>query len=536
MISKQNDLAGEWFRRQRRCAFHLVFAFLICCSMLPGQDQTPDEPAEPPQLNVLMIAVDDLNDWVGCMQGHPQAFTPNIDRLASNGVLFLNAHCQGPICGPSRASLFSGLYPHTTGVYQQPKGNGLAKDEKHFAGKLLPEYFARHGYKTMAVGKLTHGYPEDKAFQEYGGWPDGFGPKPEEGKRFNYELPDVPYSGTQTDWGAFPESDEQMPDFKSAEWAIEKLGQSYEQPFFLAVGMIRPHVPFYVPQKWFSQRPIENVKLPKIYEEDLNDVPEISRAMHELPKYPDLAFLREDEDEQYKKCVQAYLACTTFVDFQIGRVLKALAESEHARNTIIVLFSDHGYHLGEKDRVSKHSLWEEATHVPLIISLPIHRNQEQRILRRNDLPVGLIDLYPTLVQLCRLPANETNEGMSLVPLLFRPEVEGWREGILTTYARGNHALRTRTHRLIRYEDKSLELYDHEVDSEEWNNLAGPAQTSRQAMKINFELATQLSELFPKEEAPYHPATSKSPINAWFEEHLKVNGVIESEDQELGIRK
>ena len=171
--------------------------------------------------NVLLIIVDDLNDWVGCLGGHPQARTPNIDRLAKAGVLFENAHCQGPICGPSRASILSGFYPHTTGVYQQPAGNLMAGDEKFFKGQLLPEYFSRNGYETFAVGKVTHGYRPETAFDHYGGKFAGSGPKPAKGLRFNYLLPDVPYTGTQTDWGPFPDHDEEMPDYRSAAWADE---------------------------------------------------------------------------------------------------------------------------------------------------------------------------------------------------------------------------------------------------------------------------------------------------------------------------
>lgn len=481
-------------------------------TVFPGRSFAAD--ASP---NVLMIVVDDLNDWIGCLKGHPQASTPHIDQLAARGTLFKNAHCQGPLCGPSRASLFSGLYPHTTGVYQQPRGSQLADDEQHFRGKLLPEYFARHGYTTLGVGKLTHGYPAKLAFQEYGGWSDGYGPKPPNGQRFNYHLPEGPYSGTQTDWGPFPEKDEQLPDHRSASWAIEQLEQDHEKPFFLAVGMVRPHVPFYVPQKWFEQFPLQSLQLPKVRPEDQNDIPAIGVEIHEMPKYPDLPWLLENEDEQFKKCVQAYLACVSFVDHQIGRVLQALEDSRYADDTIVVLLSDHGYHLGEKNRVSKHSLWEESTHVPLIISLP-----QQSEPLESSLPVGLIDIYPTLLELCGLPANETNEGVSLGPLLRGEQVADWRMAILTTYARGNHALRSERMRMIRYEDGTYELYDHGLDPFEFNNLAGPAQFSRKEMQINWEITQTLSELLPAQEAGYHSATSPSPVNAWFAEHLKDN--------------
>ncbi len=207
------------------------------------------------------------------------------------------------------------------------------------------------------------------------------------------------------------------------------------------------------------------------------------------------------------------------MDHQVGKVLDALEKSRYAENTIVVLFSDHGYHIGEKDRVAKHSLWEEATHVPLIISLP-----KQDFAQTTSLPVGLIDLYPTLVHLCGLPKNETNEGESLVPILFAQDTTKWREAILTTYAKGNYALRTEHLRLIRYEDGSFEMYDHRFDPHEFNNLAGPAQLNRIAIQRNWEIAQTLSALLPETEAPYHPATSPAPINKWFEEHYKKNGV------------
>ena len=460
--------------------------------------------------NVLMIAIDDLNDWVGWLAGHPQARTPNIDGLAGGGTSFTNAHCQGPICGPSRACLLSGSYPFTTGLYQQPNNKDMQLDTKHFHGHLLPQYFAQHGYKTLAAGKICHGYPDIMAFQAYGGKWEGFGPKPPIGHRFHYHLPDLPWTGTQTDWGAFPDVDSKMPDHKVAAWAEQQLAKQHDQPFFMAVGFIRPHVPFYVPQKWFEMFPLEDIQLPKVRRDDLEDVPEISRQMHELPKYPTMDFLQADNNKQFRLCVQAYLACTAFVDHQVGRVLKALAISQHVENTILVLFSDHGYHLGEKNRVSKHSLWEESTRVPLIIVCPNRYNAS-----RSDLPVGLIDIYPTLVELCGLPAKSSNEGVSLVPLMSQAQPE-WRHAIPTTYARGSHSLRSRQHRYIRYEDGSEELYDHATDPHEWTNLA----SSRQHQKMIAQFRREL----PQRNAKYHPATKKGPVNAWFRQHLAGNGV------------
>lgn len=457
--------------------------------------------------NVLFIAIDDLNDWVGCMGGHPQTRTPNMDALASRGVLFTNAHCQGPICGPSRSSLLSGKYPHTTGVYQQPAGKPLELDQVHFRGHLLPEYFSRHGYRTYACGKISHGYSAELAFDEYGGSFDGFGPKPKE--RFHYFLPENPYTGTQTDWGAYPDVDSKMPDFKTATWCIDQLRRQQDRPFFLAAGFYRPHVPFYVPQKWFDHFPVESIQLPEIRLNDLDDIPEIGRKIHEMPKYPGLQFLLADDNNQYRKAVQAYLACVEFVDYQVGRLIDALEASPYAQNTVVVLFSDHGYHLGEKDRVSKHSLWEEATHVPLIVVDGTHRGATC------DAPVGLIDIYPTLIDLCGLPARGENQGQSLVPLLNGSQAD-WRDAVLTTYARGNHSLRARDFRYIRYEDGSEELYDHRTDPHEWTNLAGQPGVAERIKMFRAQL--------PRHEAAYHAATEPGPVNAWFAQHLKANGV------------
>ena len=466
--------------------------------------------------NVLFIAIDDLNDWVSCLGGHPQARTPNIDHLAKRGTLFVNAHCQGPICGPSRASLLSGFYPHTTGVYQQPAGKAMEQDRNFFHDQMLSQIFAERGYRTLAVGKITHGYSAKLAFDEYGGKFAGSGPKPSGGRRFNYHLPDVPWTGTQTDWGAFPERDNDLSDHKSADWAMERLAADSLEPFFLALGFIRPHVPFYVPQKWFDLFPLEDVQLPPIRDDDLHDVPEISRLIHELPKYPRLDFLQRNGNAQFRKCVQAYLACVAFVDHQVGRVLDALDKGPHADNTVVVLFSDHGYHLGEKDRVSKHSLWEESVRIPLIV-VPA-RSQGGRFGKRGQRcsrPVGLIDIYPTLLEMCSLPERKRNEGDSLVPLLRNPS-EGWRFATLTTYARGNHSLRSERYRYLRFEDGSEELYDHANDPNEWINLVAHPEYMALLRRFRSEL--------PEREAEYHSAVRSGAVNAWFAKHLSRNGV------------
>ena len=249
---------------------------------------------------------------------------------------------------------------------------------------------------------------------------------------------------------------------------------------------------------------------------DLDDIPEIGVKIHELPKYPSLKFLRANDNEQFKKCVQAYLACNYFVDHQVGRVLEYLEQSDYAKNTLVILVSDHGYHLGEKSRVSKHSLWEESTRVPLVILPPGDSELRNKVAgRKSSKPVELVDLYPTLTEMCGLPLKASNEGRSLKPLMEEPSME-WRFAALTTYARKNHSLRTERYRYIRYENGAEELYDHQFDPEEWENIAGDPEQAELIFRFRLEL--------PRRDAKYHAATKKGPINQWFQSHLKANGI------------
>ena len=436
-----------------------------------------DEPAlevSPP--NVLFLAVDDLNCWLGCMKGHPQTRTPNIDRLAARGVVFHNAHCQAPICGPSRASLMSGFLPSTTGIYGQISDRDLrAAAPETGSTPFLPEWFAANGFHTMGVGKLFHQHAPEGAFAESGGREAGFGPRPENRMKWDRER-------TSTDWGPFPETDEEMPDFRTAQWAVERLEREHDTPFFLAAGFLRPHVPWHVPKKWFDLFPPDELEMPPYQPGDQDDVPSISRALHALPMMPTTDWAIESDEWKY--IVQAYLACVAFVDAQVGTVLGALESSPYADNTIVVLWGDHGYHIGEKNRFGKHSVWEEATRTPLIVAGP------GVAVGNTRKPVGLIDLYPTLLDLCGLPANAANEGHSLRALLENPDFAGWPHVALTTYGRNNHGIRDERYRYIRYEDGSEEFYDHEDDAQEWNNIVAGATHE----EIKQRLAAHLPEV------------------------------------------
>lgn len=454
----------------------LQLLVLASLTQLPVAVSVQARQTAPP--NILFIAVDDLNDWVSPLKGHPQTITPNFDRLTESGTRFTNAHCQAPLCGPSRASLFTGLTPATTGIYLHIDDNRIrnASGPAH-RSTFLTEWFEANGYTTMGAGKLLHQGAGANLLQQWGGH-SSHGPRPSE--NFKYES-----GGTSTDWGAYPQRDSLMPDHRVASYGVEQLNRSHDKPFFLALGFNRPHVPFYVPQKWFDRIDLETVETPPYLENDLDDAPAISRTIHNMPPTPETEWLIERD--YWKEVVQAYLACVAFVDHQLGRVLDALEASEHADNTIIVLWSDHGYHLGEKNIVAKMTVYEESTRVPLIFAGP-----GIAVNATSTRPVGLIDIYPTLLELAGLPANPTNEGRSLVPLLQDPEAE-WEYPALTYWGRNNTAVRTERYRYIRYEDGSEELYDRRSDPNEWNNIADDPATAA--------IRARLRQHIPASQAP-----------------------------------
>lgn len=418
--------------------------------------------------NILFISVDDLNNMIGPIDNFSNVKTPNFDRLAKMGVTFTNAHVQAPLCGPSRASIMTGLRPSNTGIYGMIGDNEIRRPEnpatKHIT--FLPEYFGENGYHTMGIGKLFHIHAPDSVFHESGGRVPGFGPVPE--KRFVWDGFGKGMSGvhgkTSTDWGAFPEQDTLMPDHASANWAIERLQRDYDKPFFLGLGFLRVHVPLYVPQKWFDLYPLEEIETPPYRADDLNDIPNVGLQINDLPMMPTTQWARDSGE--WKKIVQAYLACISYVDNELGRVLDALENSVYANNTIIVLWSDHGYRLGEKETFAKHGLWETATKAPLLFAAP-NLPKGKKI----DAPVEMLSIYPTLLELSGLPAYDKNEGKSLVPMMNKDA--GVEESYaLTTYGMNNHAVRTHRFRYIQYEDGTEELYDHSKDPNEWENVAG----------------------------------------------------------------
>ena len=333
---------------------------LACLSAAAFAGEAAAKAADTAKPNVLLIAIDDLNDWIGCMGGHPQAKTPNIDRLAARGVLFNNAHCQSPVCNPSRASMMTSLYPATTGIYFL--NPDLSKSPLAKKNTLMPQRFVQEGYQVTGAGKIFHGNQNQRYLPNWAGSFGAFGPSRKE------KLSSFP--GVRPwDWGVYPERDEQMPDHKIAAWAVDELKKKQDKPRFLAVGFYRPHVPQYAPQKWFDLYPLESLQLPKVLENDLDDVSEYGINLTRLESRGTTHEWVVKNDE-WKPLVQSYLACVSFVDHQVGKVLDALDNSPAKDNTLIILYSDHGFHLGEKERWAKRSLWEDSTRVPLIVAGP----------------------------------------------------------------------------------------------------------------------------------------------------------------------
>jgi arylsulfatase A-like enzyme len=430
--------------------------------------------------NVLFIAIDDQNDWIGALGGHPQVQTPHIDGLARRGTLFSNAHCQSPLCNPSRSSVLTGLRPSSTGIYGLAPGiRDVEQTRDHVT---LPQTYTRAGYFTFTCGKIYHdgSFKQKDRAAEFNEW--GAAPGMTRPAKPIANLPEPRHPAM--DWGPFPERDEDAADYKIASAAIAALEKApADKPFFIACGFRLPHVPCYAPQKWFDLYPDATLKMPPMLEGDRQDTPRFSWYLHwNLPE-PRLKTLIERGE--LRPLVRAYLASTSFMDAQVGRVLAALEATGRAKNTLIVLWSDHGYHLGEKEISGKNTLWDRSTHVPLVFAGP-----GVTAGAKSKRPAELLDIFPTLLELTGLPARRDIEGLSLVPQLRNANAPRERPAI-TTHNHDNHTIRNERWRYIRYADGSEELYDLQADANEWKNLAGDpkfaaakAEMARWLPKVN----------------------------------------------------
>ena len=536
----------------------LIFFFLLFEFALIGQNQ--DRP------NVLFIIVDDLNDYIGALNGHSQTQTPNIDKLSSKAINFKNAHTNVPVCQPSRNSLFTGILPHHSKDFGWTPHfkQAVLKDKITFV-----ELMKENGYLTFGTGKLLHvnqrkywtewginerynygphasnitkdgidGHPSipdpfrsvnivDGSFSSLNNQPtyiDSLGNKIEAGWRFN-KKEEFRYVNVN--------NRDLMPDEQHAHWIVNKIKElensNSSNPFFLAVGFVKPHTPLYAPKKYFDMFPIEEISLPEIKSGDINDT-------HFKDVYPDsemgLNYYHKLKksfpgDEGLRKFLRAYLACIAFMDDQVGKVLEAIENSKFSENTIIIFTSDHGWQMGQKEYLYKNSPWEESTKIPLIIKTPQKKDGE--VLE----PVSLIDIYPTLVDMCKLnKLSSTNrlelDGNSLNPLLKKPNSKSWEgsSGALTLLGVGinhpiegiginknkaaswhieitkdldesfikkqNYTIRTRDYRYILYNDGSEELYNHKKDPNEWYNLSKNKAYKKTKKRLREQLIEKLN--------------------------------------------
>ncbi len=449
-----------------------IFLILVSVGFL-----NPSYAQEKP--DILFIAIDDLNDWVGVLGGHPQTQTPNIDALAARGMLFTNAHTPGAACLPARTAILSGMSPFNSGVYTQI---GDWRTNPTFDDiSTLPRYFRENDYLTLGGGKLFHAHTYSAgAFggqQDVSAW-DAYFPSLERQMPDEVTPPAIfnqqgaVGNGISTghfDFSPTITTDDAMADGQVVNWISQQLTAARTGPRFLSAGIFRPHLPWYAPKKYFDMYPVEDIILPDYLETDLNDVPSVYADL--AGAEPDLNestmdWIKERGPQKWQEAVQGYLASVSFSDAMVGKLMDALDESGQADNTIIVLWADHGFHLGEKDSWGKMTLWDETTRVPFIVVAPGVTTPGSR----SDEVVSTQSIYATLVELAGLDRPDWVDGNSLVPLLENPNME-WDDVAITTYGDyGNFSVRGDRHRYIIYSNGEEELYDNELDPNEYINL------------------------------------------------------------------
>ena len=475
--------------------FYLSLFYVLIIGALVHHAESKELRERP---NVLFLAVDDMNDWIGCLETTPRALTPNIDKLAARGVSFTNAHTAGVFCAPSRAAIFSGQFASTTGCY---------RTAKYFVSnpkiEALQMQFSAGGYITLGAGKLFHhpaGAIDQRGWDEFflrnqaqreNGWPlDSWSeetPFPETFPASIYNKGKQVTGGLFLEWGGIPnEKEEAMADTQRINWAVEQLAKKHDRPFFLACGIYAPHFPNYCPRKYFDLYDVDEIELPPMKEDDLDDLPERIRTQktNRKKQHHD----RLVELDAVADAIHGYLACISYADAMMGRVLNALDASSYADNTIVVLWSDHGYHHGEKGDWGKHTLWERTSNVPFIWAGP-----GVAAGVKTDVTVSLIDMFPTFVEMCDLPKPAQGlEGQSIVATLADPAKAEDRDVFLPYMDPGEYAVINRDWRYIKYVDGE-ELYDLQKDSHEWTNLAGDGAFDDVIAKLQKTAPSSFSE-------------------------------------------
>lgn len=433
------------------------------------------------------------------MGGHPQAQTPNLSAFADQSVLFKNAYCASPSCNPSRTALLTGKYPFETGLYNNPQiWRHVLPNET-----TLMEYFKQAGYWTGGAGKIFHNnMPDPRSWDEY--FPDKIQHFP------YYYLPDIDsITGKKIfrkqdneirednpkgitfnmshekgmyiafDWSPLPYQKDETGDYSSVNWAINQLNKKHDNPFFLACGLYRPHLPWYVPREYYDKFPLEEIQLPEVLPNDIDDLPNIGELKARRNYHKKVL-----EAGQWKNAVQGYLASINYADDLVGELLSALKNSKYANNTIVVIFSDHGWQLGEKEHWRKFALWEDVINSVLIVKPP--GNRKGVVCTKN---VSLVDIFPTLTDLCGLKKKEGISGNSLVPLMKNPYDNEWDKAVVTMLGDKHFSIRKEMWHYIIYGGKEIELYNLEDDPNEWENLANKPESA--------EILKELDQHIPK---------------------------------------
>ena len=459
----------------------------LSCLLLLFLYTMPTASAAEPKTNVLFLICDDLNCDLGCY-GHPQVKSPNIDQLAKQGVRFEHAYCQFPLCGPSRASFMTGMYPDQTLVHR----NGIYIREHVPNVQTMSQLFRNNGYFATRVGKIYH-YNVPKHIGTGGhddpySWNQTFNPRgrdvDDEDKIFS--LTPGSFGGTLS-WLAADGTDEEQTDGIAADIAVEQLKQfaKKKQPFFLAVGLYRPHTPYVAPKNYFEMYPTDQIKVPQIPDGYLETIPKPARQS--VTRKKNQVNL---PDNLSRQAIQAYYASITFADAQLGKILETLKQTGLDDNTIIVFTSDHGYHMGEHGHWQKTTLFENAARVPMIIAGPGVTAKGQTALS----PAEMVDFYPTLAELCELKAPASTSGVSQVPTL-KDAATASRESALTQYAKG-YSIRTPRYRYTEWGENGelgVELYDHETDTAEMKNLGNDPATTKLRKRLANHLHKRIEQ-------------------------------------------
>jgi len=462
--------------RFSRSLFSLTITFGLTAQFAVAAETTTTRP------NVLMIISDDLNDWIGPYKGHPQAKTPNLDKLAARGVTFRNNQCAAPLCNPSRTALMSGMRPSTTGIYHnhQPWMPHIAR------GLTLNDYIRTVGYKSFGAGKIYHYrnyrpeefdqvvFPADDTLPNH---PANRRPGPFGYRMFTEEAPKEEFNEQRKEG--------ELVDSKSVEWCAERL-RTTTDPFLLICGIHRPHTPWDIPKKYFDMFPPDSIQLPEVTEDDLADVP----AMGKEFATKNLSETQHDKVVKaglWKDRVRAYLANVAYMDAKVGELLDALEKSPNKDNTAICFVGDHGWHLGEKEHWAKSTLWNESVRTPLIWVVP-GMTPAGAVCEKG---VDMMSIYPTICELTGAPRPKHVEGLSLVPLLKDPKAK-WDTPGVSTILKGNHTAMDGEWRYIRYSDGTEELYNEREDPNEWTNLANKPEHA--------DVKKRLASFLPKNDA------------------------------------